>query len=80
MKLILPVALLLLSACTPHTAQVDRDFILPKELKHCSVYNMSDGYKEVVVVHCPNSETISTANIYQQGKAKVTHNAVVIKS
>lgn len=59
---------LFLTACSPSTKQVDSSFVLPHALKHCSVYKMSDGFREVVVVHCPNAE--NTATSVQQGKTR----------
>lgn len=64
-KLLALTTLLILTACTPHTQQT-YDFVLPQELSHCKVYQMSDSSaNRIRVVHCPNA---STTTAHMSGK------------
>lgn len=66
-KLLTLTALLTLVACTPHTVQ-KHDIVLPSELSHCSVYEMSDSTgTKLKVVYCPNA---STTTSHKSGKVR----------
>lgn len=50
------ILLLFLSlACAP-SHKVEEDYSLPPELIDCKVYTISDGWKELYVVKCPNEQ------------------------
>lgn len=63
MKYLLLASLVLLSACSRQTEESNR-FVLPPELKHCTMYYMVDNLTIVYVVHCPNATTTT----YKAGK------------
>ena len=77
MKFILIGLVLLTTACTPETEDVNQNYLIPSELSDCMfkrMGNTSGNY--ITVVRCPNS-TVSTiqsstvSNIYS-GKVKTT--------
>jgi hypothetical protein len=72
-KLIL-LSVILLAGCTPEYTDRTKQFSsLPTELKHCKIYNISNGPDTITVMHCPNSMTTT-----QVADSKRTLTAVVV--
>ena len=65
-NLVILLLSIVLLGCTPSTNQ-SYGFVLPDDLKDCKVYEMYDGYKNVVVVRCPRSD-VSTS--HAEGKTR----------
>lgn len=66
------VLLLLLVGCSPSNEDVSRDFILPMDLKECSIVKMSDGSgSKIFLIKCPDGY-IGTSASYKEGKSTRT--------
>lgn len=64
--LILPALLALgLAACGEPSYKPLNQVALPPELADCKVFQVSDGFHDINVVRCPNSDTSA---MYKQGK------------
>lgn len=50
---------LCLAACNP-APPVEKPYPLPDAMKHCKVYKLYDGEKEIRVVYCPKVPTITS--------------------
>ena len=71
-KIISFVALsITLAGCSPSgTQSVDHNQVMENipELKGCKTFKVSDGYKDLWIVRCPASETVSVTEIHNCGK------------
>jgi hypothetical protein len=67
------ITTILLVGCTPTSEDVTEDYKLPKELKECVVYRLSDGNNVLRVIKCPLSVTSTSQQI-----AKKQQSAIVI--
>lgn len=66
------VLLLLLAGCSPSNEDVSRDFILPADLKSCSIVKLTDGYdSKIFLIKCPEGY-IGTSSVYREGKQTKT--------
>lgn len=59
-KLIVLAFSVLLSSCFS-AKEVTEDYTLPKGLADCSVHQLGDTTKRILVVRCPNSSTTVNA-------------------
>lgn len=69
MKIVLAIlAALALTACTPDSRDITRDYDLPKGLADCQAYWLKDtNASSITVFRCPNSTTTTS---FTQGEAK----------
>lgn len=57
----------LLAGCSPSTKEISHSYVLPEELKHCSIYRLFSGDGSLMtVVHRPNANTTTS---YTSGKS-----------
>lgn len=79
MKIILGLVLCsMLVGCTTKTTEITHGYVLPDELKDCSVYKLqSESQQSLVVIRCQNSTT-STNWAQKQGKSSISRSVVVI--
>lgn len=61
---------MLLSGCEQYEQDITQHFVLPPELSACTIHELSNGFKLLYVVHCPNKTTSSAT--YQEGKSSRT--------
>lgn len=75
-KTIIALGVLFITGCKPSYNNQDSNYELPPEMRDCSIYNLigSGAHRDLTVVRCPNSQTITT---YKAGKNS-THNVTVI--
>lgn len=52
------IPILFLLACSPYH-KTHTDYSLPPELIDCKVYTISNGFKDLYVVKCPNQQPIT---------------------
>lgn len=58
MKLLILTSLLVLASCSAsYEDKTGKYTQLPEELKHCKIYDISDGDRNVTVLYCPNAQT-----------------------
>lgn len=60
MKHLIIIAALLIAGCTPETKEISANYVLPKGLEDCQIYEMSAPTARLYVVRCPNSTTSTT--------------------
>ena len=74
MKQFIIIAALLIAGCTPETKEISSNYVLPKGLEDCQIYEMSATTARLYVVRCPNSTTNTTTT-----SGKTTNSVSTIK-
>lgn len=75
------ILFLLTIACAPNHKE-KKDYSLPAELADCKVFWISDGWKDLYVLRCPNSSTTTSwsescgKNCYTQKNVQVIENDI----
>lgn len=57
---------MILSGCDRYQQDITQYYVMPPELSACKIHEVSNGFKILYVVHCPNKTTTSAT--YQEGK------------
>jgi hypothetical protein len=70
------LALVILSSCSPSSKQSTSYTSLPEELKDCKIFYISNGFNELTVVRCPNSDT-AVEYTEQCGKTRCSRSTIV---
>jgi hypothetical protein len=74
----LPILFLTIACSKGYKPQPD--YPMPPEMKECKVYTITDGSKELHVVHCPNSNvTTSWTRSCGKGCVRTEHLQTVMK-
>jgi hypothetical protein len=74
--LVVLLVLIVLLGCSPKSSQsTDHNTVMNTipELKGCKAFTVSDGYKELWIVRCPNSHTTSINEVHSCGKNCTSH-------
>lgn len=75
MKILILASLLILASCSASYEDKTSGFTqMPEELKHCKIYEISDGDRQLRVLYCPNAQTTVK---YSCGKNCTRTNAVI---
>lgn len=75
MKILILASLLTLAACSPsYEDKTGKYTQMPEEMKHCKVFNISDGDASQRVFYCPNAQTTIK---YNCGKNCTRTNTVI---
>lgn len=71
--ILIALAVGMLVGCSAETKTVTDNYILPSELSHCKVFNLSNGMSAMQVVHCPQAVTTTTHTV---GKTTVSNTVI----